>query len=1135
MSQHVSSIDSKESDWRNTTTKVISDGPKSLRDMAESTRQKELKSIVEHRDGLLTELFVLEQAKQQDDGVLNAALVSDAVDEKQLRNYLEQNKLNTWSSSNDSLRKRPEPIITNGGALTSTSHQFHTQTTDTQNNNAQANSPVDSDESSQQGLSSEFSPTRRLKRTLPPPERMVTRGVSGAIRHKSVDEILSAADNHTLGIQAGQKPDKATQGPTTPGAGVERHRDELGRPSKRQLDRVAITMKRQDSRQGYFSPTSKFASLQKPSGRPMDLFSWQFKVSRQPLFKTLQTANKVLSTSDWKIARDELKSLRMLQRVDGLRTNNTWSFRQLKRHRPGPRKRTHWDHLLSEMKWMQTDFKEERRWKMANAFILAHAVLDWHCTDDKQALCVQRRIPEPLSERMEEDSTLPTDEPLTAANIGAEGGQATIVTLDANIKEEDAIKQDVMLTSSPKVGDQSIADQGQTTTEDGAQLEIKDEGNVDASKGSLNITATALATQSPQKDATSELATTYQHYRPAILETDVTSSIFLLFDLGEYSHSVVVQSLFPDLPLYEPPNPETDDPFVDEYEQAKIIAISKFMAKKGVLRPEPSLPRKRRRDETDETEDYFEAERAQEKTRVRLLAGMSRYDNAPLISPIFAPKKLRDVAGPTITQLQPPSGSSKHASTWTDEDDSLLLSLTRQFQYNWDLINETLNSVRGPITGERWRPYDCYMRWKEKEPPTNMASGPVLTGWRTDGLPVTSPAGAIQPASSTSANANKKKDLLRKSGSKPESMRKKQRTYAIFEAIKRTQKKRESQKPTASQPIPEEKSKTHGYSYNGARLPSPLEMSQAKFDRDRRIAQAYIEQRSNMMQANQAAQLGTVRPPHQLPGAAGFPQQRPVQNVVRPGTAVSPTPGRPVIGQPANVGVATSPSQATASAAMTNGRLPQGAVPGNSAARMTPEQIQSFMIRQQQQMQLLQAANGGRPPASNAGMPRLPQNIVGPSSGAQTGVTAAVSAPGTQPQQQTAQQAGNATAQSLNVLNTIAQQNPQLAAQLASQFANNPAAAQVTLQRYIQQIQLRASQGQLQTQSQSVAASAQAQAMQMQMLLAKQRRQAAQNQGNAGASPVQSHAGVARPPQTSAAASPVVNNASPHLGNRSQQ
>jgi hypothetical protein len=32
------------------------------------------------------------------------------------------------------------------------------------------------------------------KRVLPPPERMVTRGVSGAIRHRSVDEILSAAE-----------------------------------------------------------------------------------------------------------------------------------------------------------------------------------------------------------------------------------------------------------------------------------------------------------------------------------------------------------------------------------------------------------------------------------------------------------------------------------------------------------------------------------------------------------------------------------------------------------------------------------------------------------------------------------------------------------------------------------------------------------------------------------------------------------------------------------------------------------------------------------------------------------------------------------------------------------------------------
>lgn len=32
------------------------------------------------------------------------------------------------------------------------------------------------------------------RRVPPPPERMVTRGVSGAIRHRSVGEILSGLD-----------------------------------------------------------------------------------------------------------------------------------------------------------------------------------------------------------------------------------------------------------------------------------------------------------------------------------------------------------------------------------------------------------------------------------------------------------------------------------------------------------------------------------------------------------------------------------------------------------------------------------------------------------------------------------------------------------------------------------------------------------------------------------------------------------------------------------------------------------------------------------------------------------------------------------------------------------------------------
>jgi hypothetical protein len=41
---------------------------------------------------------------------------------------------------------------------------------------------------------------------------------------------------------------------------------------------------------------------------------------------------------------------------------------------------------------MRTDFKEEKKWKVANAWLLAQAVLKWHQTDDKATVCIKVKL-----------------------------------------------------------------------------------------------------------------------------------------------------------------------------------------------------------------------------------------------------------------------------------------------------------------------------------------------------------------------------------------------------------------------------------------------------------------------------------------------------------------------------------------------------------------------------------------------------------------------------------------------------------------------------------------------------------------------------------------------------------------------
>jgi hypothetical protein len=121
----------------------------------------------------------------------------------------------------------------------------------------------------------------------------------------------------------------------------------------------------------------------------IDLYAWQLKATHFPLYKQLQTARKTLTTHDWILARDELKAVKTIQRIETLKKKNCWSLRQLKKHKAPPRTKTHWDSVLDEMKWMQTDFKEERKWKIAMAYMLSKAVMEWHWVEDKSTVCIK--------------------------------------------------------------------------------------------------------------------------------------------------------------------------------------------------------------------------------------------------------------------------------------------------------------------------------------------------------------------------------------------------------------------------------------------------------------------------------------------------------------------------------------------------------------------------------------------------------------------------------------------------------------------------------------------------------------------------------------------------------------------------
>ncbi|KAJ3172324.1 chromatin modification- protein VID21 [Geranomyces variabilis] len=236
------------------------------------------------------------------------------------------------------------------------------------------------------------------RRPLPPPERMVTRGISAKklafspetptgpfAPSPSAAQSTGAAGFASTPVtrrrsSTAPKPSPAMLARPVPGSAVnsrsirQKGRDTKPDPRRRQVPKnPVVAVPEADSELGGYR-----------------WYEWQLRVQNNPIGALLPTANKTLTTKDWQAARNEAQQMALLSRVEQLKEKRLWSFRQLKPFVPPCRSKTNWDSLLDEMKWLRVDFRQERRWKLATAYIVAHWVAEWHASDDKASLCVSR-------------------------------------------------------------------------------------------------------------------------------------------------------------------------------------------------------------------------------------------------------------------------------------------------------------------------------------------------------------------------------------------------------------------------------------------------------------------------------------------------------------------------------------------------------------------------------------------------------------------------------------------------------------------------------------------------------------------------------------------------------------------------
>ncbi|KIW42264.1 uncharacterized protein PV06_05828 [Exophiala oligosperma] len=233
-----------------------------------------------------------------------------------------------------------------------------------------------------------------------PPKR-ATRISSGVLQKKSVSEILGEAPKATT--PQGDSPQSTTLRDSfalsTPDARIGERRDRersrlstvvFAKPQKTSTDDGHLALERLNNRE-----------TQKASPKERDYLYTLFEnkahsMSRQTSMTYLiQNAHKTLSTTDHLVEYELSAECRILKRLYQLQEKQRWALRQYKRADEAPRPTSHWDYFLDHMKWMRTDFKEERKWKLAAARSLAESCAEWVASSPEERFRLQVKVRPP--------------------------------------------------------------------------------------------------------------------------------------------------------------------------------------------------------------------------------------------------------------------------------------------------------------------------------------------------------------------------------------------------------------------------------------------------------------------------------------------------------------------------------------------------------------------------------------------------------------------------------------------------------------------------------------------------------------------------------------------------------------------
>ncbi|RGP71505.1 chromatin modification vid21, partial [Fusarium longipes] len=667
-------------------------------------------------------------------------------------------------------------------------------------------------------------PVESLRQDSPPKiERAVTRVSSGAMRPKSVSEIVGATPRQTPTLEHTSSnkslDNQLTPLTSTPKSPNLRHRHisahrrqssrsqpstvVFGKQSKKVEEKSVVASQRDTilPTEDYYTPlfVQGFAGSS----------SWM-----QPIEKILYTANKTVTTPDANLAIQDHQACKVLRRVYHLQQHDKWSLRQPKRCPEPTRPPSHWDVMLQEMKWMRTDFREERKWKRAVAKNLAYACAEWHeaTPEERKMMQVQAFIPPKIH---------------PATDVAMLDIEATNHLTPDLVSSEDVESIDNL---------DDLTEDFPETIAPSAIFNLQDDDVV------FGLRRTAAADQ-------------------------------LLEELPMFGAPLQV-------PKFDLTGPEWDP---DAHWRRPALPLSKYVEGHMKLVSD-GPPRKRSRynyqneDSDDEDEGGFVS-----NDPTRSLPLPPATDEVALFNPEMKHIRDRLYVG---HQFRPPSEypmpsqsffECRSPSQWTISEDDELRSLVREHSYNWSLISSILAPKSTFNSGaERRTPWECFERWIALEGlPADMSKTQYFRAYMGR---IAAAQNIINMQNQAIAQqVNQANGAVTPGRRRPQSApvrverRRNQKHLTMLDAMRKLAKKRETtaqkQQHTASQNAANKKTND---STSQRPTKTPGEYSRLRYERDQAVAEKMAQyasrqeaQRRAVLQARaqgQAAQLAAGTP-----------------------------------------------------------------------------------------------------------------------------------------------------------------------------------------------------------------------------------------------------------------------------------